>query len=220
MRVDLDTPVSCADGPGGAVADVIIDPGSRRLTHLVLEPKDDRAGARLIPVDAVRGDAGRDGVTLDWTIAAVTECPPIQEGAYLRMGEVVSGGPDWAVGIQEMFSLPEYGNLGPEALGVGMALEQDQHVAVSYHRIPPDAVEIRGASPVTSSDGHHLGHVVGFVIDTQHRITELILGHGHLWTKRRVAIPASAIERCENDELTLSLTADEVGALKSLPGHR
>ena len=220
MRIDLDTPVSCADGACGVVADVIIDPVSRRLTHFVLEPKDDRSGARLIPVDASCAAAGTEGVALDWTIADVGRCKPIHEAAYLRMGEVVSSGPDWSVGIQEMFSLPEYGNLGPEALGVGMALEHDQHVAVSYHRVPPDEIEIRRASPVTSSDGHHLGHVVGFVIDAQQRITELILGHGHLWTKRRVAIPASAIERCENDELTLSLTADEVGELKPLPAHR
>ncbi len=54
---------------------------------------------------------------------------------------------------------------------------------------------------MTSSDGHHLGHVVGFVIDDDETITQLILEHGHLWGKRMVAIPGSAIDRFENDEL-------------------
>jgi hypothetical protein len=105
-------------------------------------------------------------------------------------------------------------------MGAGTTLEFDQHVAVSYHRIPLDGVEIRRSSAVTSSDGHHLGHVIGFAIDDQAIITELILEHGHMWTKRMVAIPGSAIERFETDELTLSMSNDHVGGLKSLPGHR
>ena len=118
-----------------------------------------------------------------------------------------------------MYSLPEYGSLGPEIMGAGTTMEFDQHVAVSYHRIPLDGVEIRRLSAVTSSDGHHLGHVVGFVIDDQALITELILEHGHMWTKRMVAIPGSAIERFETDEITLSMNHDQVVGLKSLPGH-
>ena len=64
-----------------------------------------------------------------------------------------------------------------------------------------------------------LGHLVGFGIDDQALITELILEHGHMWTKRMVAIPGAAIDRFETDELTLSMTSDRVGGLKSLPGH-
>ncbi len=101
-----------------------------------------------------------------------------------------------------------------------MPIDYDQHVALSYHRVPKGEVEIRRESPVTSSDGHHLGHVVGFVIDHQERIAHLVLEHGHLWGKRQVAIPGSAIERLENDELTLNLSRDQVQALKPLLTHR
>ena len=229
MRVDLDTPVSCVDGAAGALQDVIIDPGTRRLTHIVVVPHGHDERARLLPIDTARAETvadrtepretAADSIALNCTLAALTGAEPIQESAYLRMGELVTGGPDWAVGIQEMFSLPEYGSLGPEVMGAGMAMEYDQHVAVSYHRIPLGGVEIRRASSVTSSDGHHLGHVIGFVVDAQDTIAELILEHGHLWTKRMVAIPGPAIERCETDELTLSLSADRVGGFKSLPGH-
>jgi hypothetical protein len=219
MRIDLDTPVSCVDGPAGQLEDVVIDPTTRRLTHLVVRPEDANDRVRLVPIEQARRDDAAEDVTLDCPIAALIASEPIQESAYLRMGDLVDGGPDWTVGIQEMFSLPEYGSLGPEVMGAGMTMEYDQHVTVSYHRIPLGAVEIRRASPVTSSDSQHLGHVVGFVIDEQATITQLILEHGHLWTKRVVGIPSSAIERCETDELTLSLTADQVGGLKSLPGH-
>lgn len=220
MRIDLDVPVTCLDGAFGEVRDLVIESSSRRLTHVAIRRHDDHDNVRLVPTPGAQSDQDADRVSLDLTVAEISAFEPIQESAYLRPGELVAGGADWDVGIQEMFPLPEYGSLGPEMLGEGMAMEYDQHVAVSYHRVPKGSVEIRRASPVTSADGHHLGHVVGFVIDDQEQIEQLILEHGHLWGKRMVAIPSRAIERLESDAVTLSLTSDEVGALKSTPAHR
>jgi hypothetical protein len=220
MKIELDMPVICRDGPFGRLEDVVLDAKARRLTHLVVQPQDHGDRARLVGIEHARPDEESDALALERTVAELDQSDPIQESAYLRMGELLAGGPDWSVGIQEMYSLPEYGSLGPEIMGAGTTMEFDQHVAVSYHRIPLDGVEIRRSSAVTSADSHHLGHVVGFAIDDQAFITELILEHGHMWTKRMVAIPGAAIERFETDELTLSMNNDQVGGLKSLPGHR
>lgn len=220
MRVDLDIPVSCVDGDFGVLTDVVIDPGTRRLTHAVVQPHDRQERARLSLIAGARCGEGAEGISLACTVAAITESDPIQESAYVRPGELPAAGPDWDVGIQDMFPLSDYSSLGPEVMGSAMTLEYDQHVALVYHRVPKGEVEIRRASAVTSSDGHHLGHVVGFVIDDDETITQLILEHGHLWGKRMVAIPGSAIDRFENDELILNLTGDGVGALKELPAHR
>jgi hypothetical protein len=219
MKIELDITVTCRDGAFGRLEDVVIDPKTRRLTHLVVQPQDHSDRARLVAIEDARHDEQPDTLGLERTIADLEQSDPIQESAYLRMGELLAGGPDWSVGIQEMYSLPEYGSLGPEIMGAGTTMEFDQHVAVSYHRIPLDGVEVRRASPVTSSDGHHLGHLIGFGIDDQALITKLILEHGHMWTKRMVAIPGAAIERFETDELTLNMTSDRVRGLKSLPGH-
>ena len=220
MRLDLDMPIYCVDGEVGELADVVIDPQTRRLTHLVAAPQDRHDHARLVPIEGAHVGDGSDGISLQCTAAEISKLEPIQESAYVRRGESPALDPEWNVGIQEICALPEYGSLGPEALGAGMPIDYDQHVAVSYHRVPKGEVESRRESPVTSSDGHHLGPVVGFVIDYQERIAHLVLEHGHLWGKRQVAIPGSAIERLENDELTLSLSSDQVGALKPLPTHR
>jgi sporulation protein YlmC with PRC-barrel domain len=220
MRVDLDMPVYCIDGVFGELADVVICPRTRRLTHLVVQPCDRHEHPRLVPVERAGGDGGQEGISLECTRAEICCLDSIDESAYVRRGETPGGNSDWDVGIQEMYALPEYGALGPEALGAGMAINYDQHVSVSYHRVPKGGVEIRRASPVTSGDGHHLGHVVGFVVDDQEQIAHLVLEHGHLWGKRRVAIPGSSIERFQTDELTLSLSSDEVGAVKPLGTHR
>jgi sporulation protein YlmC with PRC-barrel domain len=43
---------SCADGPGGKVTRVIIDPATGTVTHLVIEPKNWLGAAgRLVPLD-------------------------------------------------------------------------------------------------------------------------------------------------------------------------
>ncbi len=223
MRIDLDMPVSCVDGAVGELADVIIDPRSRRLTHLVVAPHDQRHRARLVPTQSARaGDVeglAVDGLGLDCTVAAFRGSEPIQESAYMRIGEPIEAGPDWDVGIQEAYPLAEAGGLGPEILGSGVALEYDEHVGINYHRIPKGEVEIRRSSSVTSADDHHVGHVVGFVIDDDDRITGFILEHGHLWGKRMVPVEAAAVARFEIDELVLTLSGDEVGALEPLPGH-
>jgi sporulation protein YlmC with PRC-barrel domain len=218
MRIDLDIPVSCVDGAFGKLADVIIDPRSRRLSHVVVAPHEQRLGARLVPAQSVAA-ADAEGLALDCTVAAISGSESIQESAYVRMSELIAGGADWDVGIQDAYALPEEGNLGPEILGTGVAMEYGQHMGVNYHRIPKGHVEIRRASGVTSADAHHVGHVVGFVIDDDDQITGLVLEHGHLWGKRMVPIPEPAIDRFEIDELVLTLSGDDVGALEPLPGH-
>ena len=100
------------------------------------------------------------------------------------------------------------------------AVDIDPHLMLSYDRIPMGEVEIRRASSVTSADGHHLGHVDGFVLDSEQQIAHLVLEHGHLWGRREVVIPASAVDRVETDEVALTLSKDEVGALPSARVHR
>jgi hypothetical protein len=47
-----------------------------------------------------------------------------------------------------------------------------------------------------------------------------VLEHGHFWGKREISIPIGAVARIGNDEVVLSLSTDEVGALKSHAVHR
>ncbi|MGZ6213793.1 MAG: hypothetical protein ACXWMG_02455, partial [Candidatus Limnocylindria bacterium] len=53
------------------------------------------------------------------------------------------------------------------------------------------------------------------VVDDEQKIASFVLEHGHLWGKREVIIPIGAVARIGNDEVVLSLSTKEVGALKS-----
>ncbi len=216
MRLALGSPVYCADGLYGELADVVIDPISRRVTHVVVQPGHRHDLARLVPVEAAHGrDRSSAEVSLDYTVAEVEQLEPLQRSAYLRIGDAVVEDPNWEVGIEEILALPYYGTVMPGDFGTGItAGGYDDHVTDVYDRVPKGNVEVRRASAVISADGHHLGHVDGFAVDGEDRITHLVLEHGHLWGKREVTIPIAACARIENDEVTVSLSKDEVGELR------
>ena len=216
MRLDLGSPVRCSDDAFGELADIVIDPRTRCVTHLVVQPQRREGQTRLVPI--ARARAGEDA---DATISLemhrrgdepVRARPRIE---YVRLGEARVEDPNWDVGIEEALALPS-----SSGVDVFNDVDIDPHVMLSYDRIPIGDVEIRRASSVTSADGHHLGHVDGFVLDGDQQIAHLVLEHGHLWGKRELAIPVDAVGKVETDAVTLTLTKDEVGALPSTRVHR
>jgi sporulation protein YlmC with PRC-barrel domain len=218
VRLDLGCPVRCTDDAFGELADVVIDPTTRRVTHLVVQSHRQGEPTRLVPVERARSHDEADGtIVLDGSVAEIDQLEPVREGAYLRLGEFPVADPGWEVGVEELLALPYY--QGPDAFGAE-PIEYDDHVMWTYDRIPKGDVEIRRASPVTSADGHQLGHVDGFVIDADDHIGHLVLEHGHLWGKREVVIPIGAVARVETDAVVLTLSKDQVGALESHRVHR
>jgi sporulation protein YlmC with PRC-barrel domain len=218
MRLDLGSPVHCSDGAFGELADVVIDPTTRRVSHLVVQSRNAAEPARLVPValaHSAAGDADKT-IVLDCTGAEVGQLESVTESAYLRLEEFPVEDPDWDVGVEEILAMPYYQAFDSG----GAAVLYEDHVQWTYDRIPKGEVEIRRASPVTSSDEHHLGHVDGFVVDEDDQITHLVLEHGHLWGKREVVIPIGAVATVATDAVVLSLSKDEVGRLESRGIHR
>src|SRR4051812_42112543 len=213
MRLDLGCGVHCTDAVFGELGDVIVDPISRRVTHLVVQPQGDHERARLVPIERVR--PADDGLALDYSVADVQALEPLHESAYMRAGERIVADPDWDVGTEDVLALPVYQELD----GMGSAIDPDPHVVVSYDRIPKNEVEIRRSSAVFSTDGHHLGHVEGYLIGSG-ETADIVLERGHVWGRREVVIPAAAVEQVRNDSITLSLTKDQVAALDVRHVHR
>ncbi len=211
MRLELGASVRCDDDVFGEVADVVIDPTTRRVTHLVVQPHHDIAPARLVPIELAQEGDGRE-ISLRCTVEEVRKLAPVHEFAYLRLGEFPADDPDWDIGVQDLLAMPYYeADFAPGSYGTD--------AGVVYDRVPKGEVEVRRASTVTSSDGHHVGHVDGFVVDGE-QITHLVLERGHLWGRRDVTIPIGAVEKVETDAVTLGLTKDEVGSLASITVRR
>lgn len=220
MRLELGRPVNCTDGPFGKLADVIIDSTKRAVTHLVVEP-DDHGKARLVPIELASADEGETpAITVRCSVEEAGQLEPVEETAYIRLGESPELEPEWEMGVESVLAQPYYGYGSVGAGYESLPVDYDPHVSVSYDRIPKGEVEVRRASDVTSADGHHLGKVDGFLVDDEDAITHFVLERGHLWGRREVTIPINAVAQVFTDAVTLTLTKDEVGELPSVRVHR
>ena len=219
MRLELGKPVNCTDGPFGKLADVIIDPTKRTVTHLVVEPDD--GNARLVPIELASAEEGETpAIAVRCSVEEAGQLDPVEETAYLRLGESPELEPGWEMGVESVLAQPYYGYGAAGAGYETLAVDYDPHVSVSYDRIPKGEVEVRRSSDVTSADGHHLGQVDGFLVDDDDAITHFVLERGHLWGRREVTIPINAVAQVFTDAVTLKLTKDEVGELPSVRVHR
>jgi sporulation protein YlmC with PRC-barrel domain len=215
MRLDLGQPVRCTDEPFGELADVVIDPVAKQVTHLVVRPEKGDDVDRLVPIELVEKDGGdAKEIRLHCTADDVRRLEHVQEFAYLRLGETPTSDPDWDVGVQDVLALPYYES--PEVMGYGGAFDA---AGVTYDRVPKGDVEIRRSSTVAATDDQFVGKVDGFVVDGGH-ITHFVLEHGHLWGKREITIPIGAVAKVESDAIVLSLTKDQIEDLPSVRVHR
>ena len=215
MRLEIGNRVRCTDGVYGELADIVIDPLEKRVTHLVVEPEQGEGEARLVPIQLAKGgDDEQREIELECTLDEAQGFESVHEAAYLRLGESPAEDPDWDVGVEDVLAMPYYTGLG--SASDPYPGELDSNVTVYYDRVPKGEVEVRRASVVISADGHSLGEVDGFVVDADEHITHFVLERGHLWGRKEVTIPIGAVARVESDAVHVALSKDEVGALPAV----
>jgi sporulation protein YlmC with PRC-barrel domain len=213
MRLEIGNRVRCTDEVYGKLADIVIDPLEKRVTHLVVQSEQGAGGARLVPIQlAKRSDDEQREIELECTLDEAQGFESVHEFAYLRLGESPADDPDWDVGVEDVLAMPYYAGLDVDPHWG----EPDSHISMYYDRVPKGEVEIRRASAVISADDHSLGEVDGFVVDADEHITHFVLERGHLWGRKEVTIPIGAVARVESDVVHVALSKDEVGALPTV----
>ena len=180
------TQASCSDGLCGEVSRMIIDPGTLRVTHLVIEPKHRQGRGRLVPIDLVDSTSGE--VRLRCTLAEFGNLEPAEET------ELVEGDGS--------------GGMGPGGMQTPMGIPHSVRTYVE-NVVPLGETEVRPGEHVHAVDGE-IGEVQGFRVDPgSHRVTHVLLKEGHLWGRKEVAIPVSAIAGVEYG-IRLNITKKQV----------
>jgi hypothetical protein len=186
---------SCPDGFCGVVSRTILDPAARTVTHLVIGPRHG-TGGRLVPLDLVEAAAGE--IRLRCTLDEFGRLDPAEET------ELVDGG---------------YGDVGAMGMGgsvPGMGLGYSTPLVVE-HAVPLGDIEVERHESVHAMDGH-IGQVEGFAVDpADQKVTHVLLEEGHLWGRRQVAIPVSAVASVDAG-IRLNITKQQVEDLPPL-GH-
>ena len=172
---------SCVDGPGGKVSRVIIDPATETVTHLVIEPKHRFGVGRLVPLDLVETTAG--DIRLRCTVEEFGALEPAEE---TELVDDVTG-----------------------SLGLGGLNTPPPVPVIIQDVVPLGEADVDRGEPVHALDGE-IGRVQGFLVDpNDHRVTHVLLEEGHLWGRKKVSIPVSAVTGVENG-IQLSLTKKQV----------
>jgi sporulation protein YlmC with PRC-barrel domain len=194
MSFTIGAGASGSDGACGEVTRVVVDPLTRTVTHLVVEPKHRHGYGRLVPLDLVDATAGE--IRLRCTMAEFERLDPAEETRFLPG---TSGYPDYDP--EHVLIMPYY--------NIGMAEAYCGPMTVTYDAVPLDEVEVRRGEHVHATDGN-IGRVQGLVIDPDsHHVTHVLLQEGHLWGRKEVAIPISAVTGVD-DGIRLNLTKQQV----------
>lgn len=208
----LGADVSCADGECGTLESLVVNRGDDVVTHLVVEPPHQQGPGRLVPFGLVHtafSGADKGGVRIGCTMAEFGELDAA-EATYLSPG---TGDPGIRPG-ESMASWPYYappGVMGGPGLpdgGAGVAAD-----AVTVDTVPdqlPGEDEVSRGEHVHATDGD-IGHVQGIAVDQgTGRVTFVRLRTGHLWNRKAVLIPRSAVVDVGADGFHLNITREQV----------
>jgi hypothetical protein len=221
--------VLCSEGACGELRRVVVNPVARALTHLVVEPRFQQGTGRLVPIDLVDSAAGEIRIR-----CSMSEFHALEEAEEKHFLQGAAG--QWGYGQGQMLSLPYFalgmgmrgmggmgmggmgmgiGGMGMGMGGMGMRGMGMGPQVTTEDRVPEGEVEVRRGEHVHATDGA-IGRIQGFVIDpTDHHLTHVLLDEGHLWGKKRVAIPISAVKDVD-DGVRLTLTKAEVEGLPAV----
>jgi hypothetical protein len=192
----VDAKVECSDGTCGKSAATIINPINATMTHLVVE--EHHGIQRLVPVDQVL-DTSHHQIRLACSKAELATMEPFVETHYLRSQRLDRSYPAY---------MATWVTADPPMEGYDVPVEEE--------RIPPGELAIRRGANVHATDGL-VGKVEEFVVDRDsHHITHLVLEKGHLWGKKEIAVPISAIDDTFENTVYLKLDKRSVEALPPL----
>ena len=191
------------DGYRGEVRAAVIDPVAATVTHVAVEPEGRSGLARLVPLGQVDADpdAAPGQLRLRYTEAEFMTLDPAEETlAEFAVGQTVPVQlipPGWR------------GTGEPEAQGGDIPrIPERETVDVA----PSGEVEEHGGDHVHATDGD-IGRLHGFRLDpASGRVTHVLLGEGHLWGRKEVAIPFDKLTGFGHG-ISLSLTRRQVADL-------
>jgi hypothetical protein len=201
-RFTIGAEASCSDGFCGKVSRLVMDPVALTVTHLVIEPKHRRESGRIVPVDLV--DTTADHLRLSCSLAEFERLDPAEEVD-------VAEGLDYGGGFGQAEAVQGYGGMGgggATGMGIGMDLGHSTPVVV-HDVVPVGEADLRRGERVHALDGE-IGQVQGFLVDPgDDHVTHVLLQEGHLWGRKEVSIPISAVTGVDNG-IRLNITKKQV----------
>lgn len=199
--IPIDAKVECTDGALGKTTNIIINPVTRKVTHIAIKDKHlPGSETRLVPFSKV-SDVTHERITLSCGKDEVVGMPPFIQGHL----------------IQESMTGKAYSS---DAYTSQYVFNNTGYDLVQTENLPPGELAICSGMQIAATDGK-VGKLDELVLDAESGdITHLLMRKGHLWGKREVAVPASAVDYVESETIHLNVDKAAVEAMPTVSVRR
>jgi uncharacterized protein YrrD len=199
IRLPPNARVLCADGPGGQLTDVIFDPKTEQVTHLVVETPGYGHPRHLVLVAKLASSDAR--------------------GVHLRCSRDELARTEFFTDTETVPLTPSSTSwfMGDDALLWPLTFPQGHSIVIEHERVPKGELALRHDTPVEAIDGP-VGRLSALVLQSEDdRVLVVILRSGHLWSNHDLAVPATAIKRIDGDAIHLGMSSARVQRLPPRP---
>jgi sporulation protein YlmC with PRC-barrel domain len=207
MEIPLNAQVKCTDGPVGHSIFVLINPVFDELTHVVVR-ENLSSTEYLVPIEFV-SDTSDDVIELSCNKAQFKMLDPFIKKEYVenKVPYTDSRASNMAYGMGTFF-------------WPYVTADLKVKVPVKQKAIPPEELALRRGARVEATDGY-IGKVDEFLVDIEKcHITHLVLREGHLWGKKEIIIPISAMKETKENTVFLNIPKEKIEALPRYPINR
>jgi hypothetical protein len=203
MEIPLDAQVECMDGMCGHSVCVLVNPVIDQVTHLVVKEDASPNTEYIVPVDFVT-ETTVDTIRLRCSKTELEKMAPFIKTTFIEEMVPVRN-LDYGGGLNRMGSFYYWPYVTPE---------KTVYEPEDSQQIPPGELAVRRGSRVEATDGY-VGKVDEFLVNPENgHITHMVMREGHLWGKKEVTIPLSAMgELREFDK-------SQIESLPTFPVHR
>jgi hypothetical protein len=205
MEIPLNAQVECTDGVCGRSAFVLIDPVFDQVTNLVVKEEMSPFTEYIVPEKFVT-ETIADTIRLSCSKADLEKMDPFIKTKFIqeKVSEIYSGYGGGMYGYGSLYYMPY-------AIPDRTIYENEE-----IQQIPPGELTVNRGTTVKATDGY-VGKVDEFVVnpDSGH-ITHLVMREGHLWGKKDVIIPLSALAPMSDtheDTIFLKISKHEIESL-------
>ena len=175
MDIPLNAKIECTDGECGKTDAVIIDPRSKKISHIIVRGKDIPEG-RLVEMDRINKTT-EESIYLNLSISELSEMETFTETQYVKTDVPVDVSYD-------VYNMPYVQPMSTETI----------EIPIDEELIPPGELAIHRGTPVEAKDGY-IGDIGEFLIDPESgKISHIVLLKGHLWGRKELSLPISVID--------------------------
>lgn len=211
MDIPLDVEVFCSDGSCGRSTAIVVNPVSKKVTHVAVATKGMLHSEYLVPVSLIV-ESQPDRMTLSCSRNTLATLDPFHKIKFVSLRDLNQND-------RPPTDLPE-AQVSAAWLWPYVTAEGGYGTYLNVEHISHDELAVHRGAHVEATDGH-VGKVDEFVINPENdHITHLVLREGHLWGKKDVMIPITEIDRVETDRVYLKLDTKAVENLPAMPVKR